>query len=294
MSWVQITFKTNQSEAPEIEAALLAAGACSVTYQDAEDQPVLEPGVGQTPLWDKINLIGLYPQNVKTDEIVTAIYKQLPDIELAVIEVSDLPDQDWERAWMADFQPMCFADKFWVYPSNITPPADQVTMLLDPGLAFGTGTHPTTALCLEYLAQQDLKGKSVIDYGCGSGILAIAALKMGASKAYCVDNDPQALQATLDNAERNQINPDSIIVLSPADVPHVRVDLLVANILAGPLGDLAGLFSTLVKHQGLITLSGILSEQADTLMAHYEKWFVMTQKLENDGWVRLDGHKAES
>lgn len=294
MSWIQITLESEKNNAAEIESAMLESGAYSVTLLDAKDQPVLEPGVGETPLWDKIRVVALYPDTVDSDAVVAQIHDELDLPEVPVVKVENLPDQDWERTWLDDFKPMCFADKFWVYPSTETPADNQLSMILDPGLAFGTGTHPTTALCLEYLAEHDLSGQTVIDYGCGSGILAIAALKMGATKVLAVDNDPQALQATVDNAERNQIDMKKLEVMAPADVPNIRVDTLVANILAGPLEDLAEHFFYLLKHNGLIALSGILGNQAEHLLTHYEKWFRMEHAVEQGDWVRLNGRKDDA
>lgn len=294
MSWQQITLETVKDQAADIEAAVMESGAYSVTYQDAKDQPILEPGVGETPLWNKVQIVGLYPAEADIEQAISVIKHQLGDDNIPVMTVEDLPEQDWTRTWMEDFKPMCFGDKFWVYPSTEEAPADQVSMILDPGLAFGTGTHPTTAMCLSYLAEHDLSGQTIIDYGCGSGILAIAALKLGAVKAYCVDNDPQALQATLDNAERNQIPTEQIVVLSPSEVPNIRVDLLIANILAGPLGDLAERFSYLVKTNGKITLSGILAEQGEGLREHYGQFFTMNESTQEGDWIRLDGHKDEA
>lgn len=270
---------------------MMAAGAVSITMLDAEDQPILEPGVGETPLWDQLKLVGLFEKPCDGDEILASIKAMLSWENMPLVEMEDIVDQDWERAWLDEFKPMCFADKLWVYPSNFTPEPDHTAIILDPGLAFGTGTHPTTAMCLEYLAQIDCQGKTVIDYGCGSGILAIAALKLGASHALCVDNDPQALTATLENAKRNGVDPSYLTVLEPTQVPQTRVDILVANILAGPLQDLANTFSCLLKNKGKIALSGILAEQGEMVLESYRPYFEMGHVLRQDDWVRLEGIK---
>lgn len=294
MSWLQLTVQIPKNQSDTLEAAMMAAGAVSITMLDAEDQPILEPGPSETPLWDQLKLVGLFDKPCDGDEIIATIKSMLCLENMPLVEMEDIEDQDWERAWLDDFKPMCFADKLWVYPSNHTPKPGETAIILDPGLAFGTGTHPTTAMCLAYLAEIDCHDKTVIDYGCGSGILAIAALKLGASHAICVDNDPQALTATLENAKRNNIDPSKLTVVSPVEVPHTRVDILVANILAGPLQDLAETFSYLLKHSGKIALSGILAEQGEAVLERYKAHFEMGHVKRDGDWVRLDGVKEKS
>src|SRR6185312_7998980 len=198
--------------------------------------------------------------------------------------------QDWTRAWLDTFKPMQFGKRLWIYPWNVDAPDDTgvVIVRLDPGLAFGSGTHPTTALCLEWLDGTELSGKTLIDYGCGSGILAIAALKLGAARTIGVDNDEQAIAASRDNAQRNGVS-ETMDLYLPQHFPQMQSDVLVANILAGPLGDLAPLFAQNLKSGGALALSGILAGQQDELLARYAQWFDDLRASVRDGWVRIDG-----
>jgi ribosomal protein L11 methyltransferase len=201
-----------------------------------------------------------------------------------------IEDQDWERSWMDNFQPMRFGQRLWIVPSwHAAPEPDAVNLLLDPGLAFGTGTHPTTALCLEWLDAQTLQDCTVLDFGCGSGILAIAALLLGAGLAIGTDIDPQALEASRDNASRNGIEPARFPLYLPGELPGVRADVLVANILAGPLVELAPRLAELLGPGGRLALSGILAEQAEAVRAAYSKDFMLEPTAEKDGWVRISG-----
>lgn len=289
MSWLQLKIRCQRNNAETIEDALLAAGAASVTMEDNADQPILEPGVGETPLWDNIKVTGLFAAETDTTQatvIATASFgDSLPNYRWEILE-----DKDWERAWMDNYQPMQFGDNFWVCPSWLEPPKPEaVNLLLDPGLAFGTGTHPTTALCLEWLGQADIKDKIIIDYGCGSGILGIAALLLGAKKVIAVDNDPQALIATIDNAQNNQIKPKKISTYLPEDTPDIKADIVLANILAGPLTELAETLQQHCQPQADIVLSGLLDIQADNLSQHYQQWFDMDPASNKDGWMRLTG-----
>ena len=289
MSWLQLKIHSQRPNAEAIEDALLAAGAASVTMEDNADQPILEPGVGETPLWDDIKVTGLFAAETDTTRatvIATASYgDSLPSYRWEILE-----DKDWERAWMDNYQPMQFGDNFWVCPSWLEPPKpDAVNLLLDPGLAFGTGTHPTTALCLQWLGQADVKDKIVIDYGCGSGILGIAALLLGAKKVIAVDNDPQALIATIDNAQNNHIKPKKISTYLPEDTPNIKADIVLANILAGPLTELAETLHQHCEPNADIVLSGLLDIQAENLSSHYQQWFEMDPASNQDGWMRLTG-----
>ena len=210
-----------------------------------------------------------------------------PNYKLEILE-----DKDWERQWMDRFEPLQFGSRLWVCPSwKPVPDPMAVNLMLDPGLAFGTGSHPTTALCLQWIAEQDWQGKTVIDYGCGSGILAIGAILMGAERVLGVDNDTQALTATKDNAQRNGIAAQAIPVFLPEDTPQEAVDVMLANILAGPLIEMAAHLAELTKVRGLITLSGILEHQADAVVEAYSPWFDMHTVVSKDEWVRIDGIK---
>lgn len=292
MAWLQLVFDSDRERAPELEDALLELGALSVTLQDNADEPVLEPGVGETPLWSETRLLALFDEGTDPDAVIAALREQLP--ALPNWRAERVEDQAWERAWMDDFQPQRFGARLWVCPSWCEPPdPDGVILALDPGLAFGTGTHPTTALCLEWLDGQPLAGATVVDYGCGSGILAIAALLLGAERAVAVDNDPQALIATRDNAERNGIAPERLVTCLPDALPAGTVaEVVVANILAGPLQELAPTLAGLCAPGGRLALSGILAEQAEAVAAAYRTRFALAEPATRAEWVRLDGLKA--
>ncbi|WP_339672879.1 50S ribosomal protein L11 methyltransferase [Dasania marina] len=294
MSWLQIRVQCQRSQAEKIEDAILAAGAASVTMEDDADQPILEPGVGETPLWDNIKVTGLFSADTDTTQATliatAALGNSLPPYRWEILE-----DKDWERAWMDTYHPMRFGENLWICPSWLEPPEPEATnIMLDPGLAFGTGTHPTTALCLEWLDSADVKDKVIIDYGCGSGILGIAALLLGAKKVIAVDNDPQALIATLDNAQNNNIKPKRISTYLPEDTPNIKADIVLANILAGPLTELAATLSQHCLADGDIVLSGLLDVQAEDLSQHYQQWFAMQPAVNQEGWMRLSGKRKAS
>ncbi|AMO78962.1 50S ribosomal protein L11 methyltransferase [Pseudomonas citronellolis] len=291
MPWVQVRLAITPEQAPTYEDALLEVGAVSVTFMDAEDQPIFEPDLGTTPLWTHTHLLALFEDG--TDEAALLAHLQLlTGGELPQHQVEIVEDQDWERSWMDNFKPMRFGRRLWIVPSwHEAPEPEAVNLLLDPGLAFGTGTHPTTALCLEWLDGQELAGDTVLDFGCGSGILAIAALLLGAKRALGTDIDPQALEASRDNATRNGIDPALFPVYLPADLPAGQADVVVANILAGPLVSLAGQLTSLVKPGGRLALSGILAEQAEEVRAAYADAFELEPTAEREGWVRISGRR---
>ena len=291
MPWLQVRLAITPEQAETYEDALLEVGAVSVTFMDAEDQPIFEPDLGTTPLWSHTHLLALFEAD--TDETALIAHLQLLcGGSLPEHHVERIEDQDWERSWMDNFQPMRFGQRLWIVPSwHAAPEPDAVNLLLDPGLAFGTGTHPTTALCLEWLDGQPLDNCSVLDFGCGSGILAIAALLLGAPQAVGTDIDPQALEASRDNASRNGIDPSRFPVYLPADLPQQPADVVVANILAGPLVSLAPQITARVKSGGRLALSGILAEQADEVRAAYAGAFDLDPTAIKDGWVRISGVK---
>ena len=297
MTWLELSLTLRADQQQAVEAALDDVGALAVTLLDADaetsnEQAILEPGVGETPLWSLIVLSALFDADVDRSGLLHVLGELLPDLEPAQISFREIADQDWTRVWMDQFKPMQFGKRLWIYPWNIepVPEADAVVVRLDPGLAFGTGTHPTTALCLEWLDQADLAGKRVIDYGCGSGVLAIAAALLGASEVIAIDNDPQAIEATRDNAERNGVGASIALFLPDAD-PGTRADVLVANILAGPLHTLAPVFAARLEAGGALALSGILVSQRDELLAHYAQWFEDLSASVREDWVRIDGHR---
>lgn len=289
MAWIQLIFNSTPDDAEALSDQLLDTGASAVTFQDNEDQPIYEPEIGTTPLWPATNVIALYDAETDTDMLIGILTGMMAPQALPSYRIEAVEDKDWIREWMDNFQPMNFGEKLWICPSWHTPPqADAINIMLDPGLAFGTGTHPTTALCLNWLDQSDVKGKVVIDYGCGSGILAIAAALLGAKKVIGVDTDPQALEATQANAERNGVKIDTYL---PDDCPDETCDLLLANILAGPLQSLSERLAGLSKSGAMIVLSGILDVQAEDVSQSYQTWFDMKAPVLKDEWIRLVGQK---
>ncbi|HVH32841.1 MAG TPA: 50S ribosomal protein L11 methyltransferase [Tahibacter sp.] len=293
MAWIELSLTIHSNEQQRIELALEDLGALSVTLLDAEDHPIFEPAPGETPVWPTIKLAALFDIVVDRAGLVHALTDLVPEIAPDQLEFRDVPDADWVRAWMDTFQPMQFGRRLWIYPWNIEPPAGDggdVVVRLDPGLAFGTGTHPTTALCLEWLDGLDLHGKTLLDYGCGSGVLAIAALKLGAAHVIGVDLDPQALEASRDNAERNGVA-EGLALHLPQDYASTPQDLLVANILAGPLGELAPLFAQACKPGAPFALSGILAGQHEELLVRYGEWFEALEVAQREDWVRISGRR---
>ena len=286
--WQQVHITIPKEQLQEVEDFLLSIGALSVTYKDAGDNPVLEPLPGETPLWPELIVTGLFDQKKNMNTVMNILARHYPDLKS---EKENLEDQDWERSWMDNYQPMQFGKRLWVVPSNMEPPDPEATNLrLDPGLAFGTGTHPTTSLCLQWLDQHDVSNQTLLDYGCGSGILAIAGLLLGASSAEGVDIDPQAITASNDNALNNKVS-EKLSVCLPEDHQAKQYDIVMANILSGPLAELAPKLSQYTKAGGAIVLSGILAEQAESIQQVYQQWFVMQEAVIDDGWAMLSGTK---
>jgi ribosomal protein L11 methyltransferase len=291
MPWLQVRLAISPEQAETYEDALLEIGAVSVTFMDAEDQPIFEPELNTTPLWSHTHLLALFEADTDASAVFAHL-QLLTDASLPEHHAEIIEDQDWERSWMDNFQPMRFGRRLWIVPSwHVAPEPGAVNLLLDPGLAFGTGTHPTTALCLEWLDGQQLQDTQVLDFGCGSGILAIAALLLGARQAVGTDIDVQALEASRDNAQRNGIADERFPVYLPADLPVQQADVLVANILAGPLVSLAPQLSGLVRPGGLLALSGILAEQGEDVAAAYAEDFELDPIANRDGWVRISGRR---
>jgi len=292
MTWIQLRLHIQPGDAETLETLLLAGGAVAVTLEDDGDQPVLEPGVGETPLWQSVRLTGLFAADTDIDGVLARLPGPLRHGERHKVEI--LEDKDWERAWMAHYQPMRFGNRLWVCPGWLEPPDPAaVNLLLDPGLAFGTGTHPTTALCLGELDGLPLAGTTVVDYGCGSGILALAALKLGAAMALGVDTDPQALTASRENARRNAIAPPDLQLAMPQDIDlrqwRHAAHVVIANILAGPLVALSTDLLQFLRPGGTLLLSGLLESQAAALHEHYADRINLQSVAERDGWVCLRG-----
>lgn len=290
--WQELALTTRRQSLEPLEDWLFAAGAVAVTLEDAADQPLLEPGPGETPVWDSIRLVALFPAEMDLAPVLEA----LPEEWLAEgpTAVSELAERDWERAWMDDFKPMQMGERLWVCPSWLTPPEPEaVNLILDPGLAFGSGTHPTTALCLGALDRLTQPGSVVVDYGCGSGILGIAALLLGANRVLGVDNDPQALTASADNAERNGVDASRFEVVLPGaaslEAWTGQADIVVANILANPLIELAPTILSFLKPGGQLLLAGLLADQADEVASAYADRLRLDTQAESEGWVLLAG-----
>lgn len=294
MPWLQVHLLADRSDTGQVEDALLDCGAVSVTLADSADDPILEPGVGETPLWEVVRVTGLFELPADQRAISAHLSSLLPRYQAADLSWETVADQPWERAWMDHFEPIQCGRRLWICPSWQDPPdPNAVNLRLDPGLAFGSGTHPTTFLCLQWLDGIDLAGKTVIDYGCGSGILGIAALLLGAAKVIAVDNDSQALTATRDNLERNGLAADRLAAWLPEEMPAATADILVANILAGPLINLGDRLAGLTAGGGRLCLSGITRQQADEVMTAYPD-FRFDPVVERDDWVRLSAAKGNA
>lgn len=292
MPWLQLRMNCNPDNASRLEAATEQSGAQAVTLEDNADQPIFEPEIGEVPLWSDTRLTALFSAETSTQDVESqlkqALKKDLPTLSWHILE-----DKDWEREWMQHYHPIECSEDFWICPSWISPPnASAINLLLDPGLAFGTGTHPTTYLCLKWLAQtygkngaESLSKKHVIDYGCGSGILGIACLLLGAPHVLGIDIDPQALMATQDNVERNHLDKQRFDVRFPKKDDKHQADLILANILAGPLVELAPTLIGKLNPGGTLCLSGILSSQTETVCKHYESSLSIQHRFEHEGWA---------
>jgi len=306
MPYLELTLRCDQVEQPRYENALEDIGALAVTLLDADsdtpnERAILEPGVGETPLWGELVLTALFPHDADPLLLLAALDAFDPGLDWSRAHFRNVADQDWERAWMDQYVPLSFGARTWIVPWNRELPEeaqadDAAVVRLDPGLAFGSGTHPTTSLCLQWLDALadagELEGRDVLDFGCGSGILALAALKLGAARAIGVDNDPQALLATHDNAERNGVG-ERMAVFLPQDEPVAQYPIVVANILASALDALADTLASRVAPGGRIALSGILAGQEDALLERYAPWFDALAVAQEGDWIRIDGVRAD-
>ena len=297
MKWLQIHITVDQAQVDFTETLLSSLGAVSVTLDDAENQDLLEPLPGETPLWNKVIVTGIYAQEegeeIDVNALTTFITTQMPE---APLRHEFIEDQEWERTWMDAYEPIQIGEKYWIVPEWMeAPEADAVNIKLDPGLAFGTGNHASTFLCLQWLGQTDVKDKIVIDYGCGSGILGVAALLLGAKKVYATDIDPQAVLATQQNAELNGVLGNLFVGLPDEfneEFKAQKADVFVANILAGPLMALAPEFATLVKSEGEFALAGILEEQVADVSSVYSEFFDILQvEKREEHWCRISGKR---
>ncbi len=289
-AFLEVSLTLERRHVEVAEELMLAQGALAVTLTDHGDTPLWEPGVGETPLWEAVRLTGLFDPAVDRERLLAAL--ALLPLEKEP-ETSGLDDQPWERAWMDRFEPMRFGQRLWIVPTGATPPDPSACLLhLDPGLAFGTGTHPTTRLCLEWLDGAGLDGNGVLDFGCGSGVLGIAAALLGAESVLCMDYDPQAVWATDQNAERNGVA--ERVRAREGDRPAAGAwDVVIANILAGILERLAPELVAAVKPGGRLLLTGILEEQADSVQARYrEAGLDLRVSGATEGWVRMEGVRS--
>lgn len=286
--WRQLTATVADSAAEAVAELLDRLGALSVSLEDAGDQPLFEPKPGETPLWSSTHVTGLFDDSVDTAIVRLAVEQHFTG-QLSAWREDELADQVWERAWLEHFKPMAFGKRLWICPSGFEPPSpDGIIVSLDPGLAFGTGNHATTALCLEWLDGEDLADRSILDYGCGSGILAVAALKLGAQRAYGLDIDPQALTASAENARKNDVADRLELLLADAKPPP-PTDLVIANILAQPLIELAPRIVSAVRSGGRLALSGILASQLDSVRDAYRADIVLDPPRFREDWALISG-----
>jgi ribosomal protein L11 methyltransferase len=293
MMWIEVHFQADKTDAEMIEGLLMAYGALSTTMIDAADQPLLEPMPGESPLWDEIVVTGLFEQTADSEQILAYISSK---VQPKRSWSSTLADEVWERSWMDHFKPIRMGDRLWVVPSWCEPPEPEHTnLLIDPGLAFGTGNHESTQLCLGWLSRQNLEGARVLDFGCGSGILGIGALKLGASSVHAVDIDPLAVDATNQNAALNNLESkvwsglnSDFDALSPDDRPE-SFDVICANILAKPLMMLAEFFSEQLPSGGQIVLAGLIVSQQQQVIDAYTPYFILQGRIEapTGGWLSL-------
>lgn len=297
MPFIELAIACKSSDEARIETALSELGALSVSLLDAADadneQAILEPGVGETPLWSDIIMLALFNEDIHEALLIHALDAYDSGIDWSQAQFRKVEDQNWERAWIDQFKPMLFGTRTWIIPWHAEAPEEAqhgVIIRLDPGLAFGSGTHPTTALCLQWLDGLNLHDKCVLDFGCGSGILALAALKLGAKHAVGIDNDPQALIATRDNSDRNGVG-DNLEVYLPEQAPAGQYPIVLANILASALISLVDELADRVQADGVIALSGILHNQADEVISHFKKYFDELTVLQQEDWVRICGRR---
>lgn len=297
MTWLKLQFRDILPDAATpLEDGLMALGAQAVTLEDAADQPLFEPDIGTTPLWQTSVLTALFPVETDVDALIVALQQQLPQpafSELPSWRSELLEEKDWIRAWMDHYHPIQFGERLWICPSWLSPPdPNAVNLLLDPGLAFGTGTHQTTALCMRWLNDHDVSDQTILDFGCGSGVLGIAALLLGARHMIGVDIDPQAVTATRMNADRNAIEPSRYDVWLPEALPvEVQADTVLANILAGPLIALRPTLLAHLRPGGWLVMSGVIRSQVSDVVAAYQSDLAEIEVTYEDDWARIAGRR---
>jgi len=289
MAWVQIRFPVKKELTDEVSDLLMEIGSVSVTFTANDDEAIFELFPGDKKMWQVSTCVGLFDAATDMQHIIAVLTDMAFLSDAIPVKVEQVEDKDWEREWMDNFHPIQFGERLWVCPSwRDIPDPNACNVILDPGLAFGTGTHATTALCLQWLESMDLSGKTVMDFGCGSGILAIAALKLGASRAIGIDIDPKAITASKENAERNGVL-EQIELYLPEEAPEFDTDIIVANILAGPLKDLKDVICGYGHSGTLLALSGILAEQAESVVEAYSELADLNPVTQKEEWTRVDG-----
>lgn len=295
MAWQSVKIPADEQTAETLSDTLMDLGALSASIEDAlagtdQEMPIFgEPGEPKAGLWQSSVVNALFPADADVPAVMDAAAKIIGLDAAPHFTIEHLEEQDWVRLTQSQFDPIQISPRLWIIPTwHTAPMPDAINLTLDPGLAFGTGSHPTTRLCLQWLDENIKGGENVLDYGCGSGILAIAALKLGAKRAIGTDIDPQAIQSSRDNAIQNQVSAEFYL---PDAVPPFQADILVANILTNPLKILAPALASTVESGGRIVLSGILAEQAEDVLAIYREWFDIETSAQDEGWVRLSGVK---
>lgn len=287
-----VTVTVDRDFAENVESTLLGYGALSCTFEDATNTPIHEPAPGKTPLWNAVEITGMFAESADGELLASLLQNEVSAVSRADIVLKDLKGRAWERVWMEDFKPIEINPDFWVVPTFCEPPnKDAVNISIDPGLAFGSGTHATTSLCLQWLGKLDLTGRIVIDYGCGSGILAVAAAMLGAKQVYAYDIDPQALLATEENAQRNNVVNQIEICAKESDLQG-SADVIVANILLSPLLDLPVRFASLLSDEGKLGMSGVLTDQVALLATAYASRFQHCETEIQDQWVLYSAKKS--
>lgn len=292
--WFELTLKAGPHFTVEaLDEALVESGAVAVTMRDGEDEPIFEPLPGETPLWRETLVTGLYEVPCDVEGIIAFLSQYLDEPHLPIVDTHELEDKDWVRAWQDHYKPIKFGENLWICPTHLPSPEPTVaTVRLDPGLAFGTGTHPTTALCLEWLSENYpvFTEQTIVDYGCGSGILGIAGKLLGAQICHSTDIDPQAIYATKQNAERNNV---AILADLPENFKPTPAKVVLSNILSGPLVELAPILGNLVVPGGHLVLAGLLDRDAEFVKDAYRDTFTFEADKSVDGWTRLHGIKKQ-
>ncbi|PHQ82345.1 MAG: 50S ribosomal protein L11 methyltransferase [Coxiella sp. (in: Bacteria)] len=286
MPYIEISILSNADDAELIADGLTELDALSVTLEDAKDNAIFQINPNETPLWENVNVKALFTDTISPRTVIADLKQLLGGHDVINYRIEKIADEDWVRKTQQHFKPQCYADQLWICPNWHEEPLDGIVVRIDPGLAFGTGTHPTTSLCLDWLAHKPPNGKIVIDYGCGSGILALAAVMLGAKHVYATDHDEQALIATNNNAQLNDdISSNNLTVCTPNHFPLIQADVIIANILSNPLIELEPVFAKLIKPQGSLILSGILEHEIQAITHAYEPDFIIEQVETKEQWA---------